>query len=511
MRRTLKLFAKDRESGWTFTFLLCIPYLAFLIWMHAHHEMWRDEVHAWTLARVAQGFWELITGERAYEGHPALWFWYLHVWSWFVKSAWGIQAATVVAATAAAMLFARFAPFPRYLKVLMLFSFHFGFEYTVIARNYVLGWLSVCMFCAIYHSFHVRYFAIAIVLGLMSLTSVYGLVMSICLLFYFVADQVRFSSTAPSTTPPTDWSIHIFPRTIAGLAIASVVILFCVATVEPPDPNPFSSAFSFNSVTAQAMPDMMYRVTAGFLPWRQFSRREFWTGLLTFWENTSVWPTYVGSGLLVLTLLSLHRSWRLMLAYLATVVGFLVFQQARYGGSPRHWGHYLMFFIAACWLLRTSFPRRSHWLSTALLTGIFAFQAEAFVVATILDTREVYSGSRETAAYIRQAGLQDLPIVAGPDYQTDPVIGYLGRNFQSVETDEVKETVVFHSRRRGFSAEKLMDKAVKVAREKKSPVLLISNQTLPDPPTDITRILLFTSRNGIVDDENFFVYRIQAN
>jgi len=54
MRRVLKLFTKDRESGWTFTILLCLPYLALLIWMHVHHEMWRDEVHPWTLSRLAQ-------------------------------------------------------------------------------------------------------------------------------------------------------------------------------------------------------------------------------------------------------------------------------------------------------------------------------------------------------------------------------------------------------------------------------------------------------------------------
>jgi uncharacterized membrane protein len=159
MPRALKALVKDRETGWTFTLLLCLPYLAFLIWMHAHHEMWRDEIHAWTLARLARGFSELVTGDRIYEGHPPLWFWYLRVWTWFVKSAWGIQAATIAASMAAAVLLARFAPFPRYLKVLLLFSYYYGFEYTVMSRNYVLGWLLVCVFCALYHQVRVRYLA----------------------------------------------------------------------------------------------------------------------------------------------------------------------------------------------------------------------------------------------------------------------------------------------------------------------------------------------------------------
>ena len=189
--RAFKLLAKDRESGWGFTCLLCVFYLTFLIWMHAHHEMWRDEVHAWTLARLAHGFGDLVTGDRVYEGHPPLWFWYLHVWTWFVKAAEGIQIATIAAATTAAVLLARFAPFPRYLKVLLLFSYYFGYEYTVISRNYVLGWLLVCLFCAVYHQVRVRYFAAAIAISLLSLTSFYGLAMSLFLLGFFVLDQVE--------------------------------------------------------------------------------------------------------------------------------------------------------------------------------------------------------------------------------------------------------------------------------------------------------------------------------
>ena len=49
MPRALRILTKDRETGWTFTLLLCLVYVAFLVWMHVHHEMWRDEVHAWTL------------------------------------------------------------------------------------------------------------------------------------------------------------------------------------------------------------------------------------------------------------------------------------------------------------------------------------------------------------------------------------------------------------------------------------------------------------------------------
>jgi len=510
MPRAFRLLAKDRETGWTFTLLLCLPYLAFLIWMHAHHEMWRDEIHAWTLSRLAHGFSELVDGDRIYEGHPPLWFWYLHLWSWFVKSAWGVQAATIAAATAAAVLVARFAPFPRYLKVLLLFTYYFGYEYTVMARNYVLGWLLLCLFCALYHPYRTRYVALAVALGLLSLTSVYGLIMSIFLLAFLVLDQIGISLRRTGSYP-AELTLSASPRILVTVVIAAAVMLFCVLTIVPPEPNPFSPAFNFGSLTPAALPDMLYRLTAGFLPWRKFSMHAVWDGCTTLWENRSVWPNYVGGGVLLLATVALYRSWRFMLVYVVAVVTMLAFQQVRFEGSPRHWGHFFMFFVAGCWLARTQFPRRSHWLSTSLLIGLLALQTESFVVATVMETREVFSGGRETAAFIRREGLQDLPIIAGPDYFVVTVAGYLGRPYFTAETEEFNQTVVFHNRHRPFSTNDLMDRAVALSRERKSPVLIVCIHGLPDPPAGTTRTLLFTSRPGMVGDEVFSVYRLQAN
>ena len=38
----------------------------------AHHEMWRDELQAWLLARDSAGPADLFANLK-YEGHPALW------------------------------------------------------------------------------------------------------------------------------------------------------------------------------------------------------------------------------------------------------------------------------------------------------------------------------------------------------------------------------------------------------------------------------------------------------
>lgn len=510
MPRVLKLLSKERESGWTFTLLVCIPYLAFLIWMHVHHEMWRDEVHAWTLSRLSAGFWDLVTGDRACEGHPPLWFWYLRIWSWFTPSVVGVQIATIAAATAAAVVLARFAPFPRYLKVLLLFSYYFGHEYTVMSRNYVLGWLCLCVFCALYHPLRVRHWLVAASLALLSLTSFYGLVMSCFLLAFFVLDQLRVSWSGRHGTGPAELAVVASPRLLGTVVVVGLAMVFCFVTLLTPEPNPFSPAFNLAAIKLSALPDIMFRVTAGFLPWRAFDTDLFWGGVNTLWGSQSRWPTYVGAALMVVALASLYPSWRLMLIYLGATSLLMLFQQTRLEGSPRHWGHVFVILVAASWLLRLRYPHRRHRFSTVTLVVMLSLQAQSFAVATAIDTREVFSGGRDAAAYIRAHGLEDLPIVAGPDYHAVTVAGYLRRPFIATETDETNQTVVFHSRRRPFVREELVKRAVAEARQRKGPVLMLSFDTLPDPGPDATSTLLFASRQGLVQDEVFRVYRVEA-
>lgn len=511
VRNAWRRLSKQRETDWRFTLVLCAVYAAYLIWMHVHHEMWRDEIHAWSVARLAHGFWDLVTGERVYEGHPELWYWYLRIWSWFVDAAWGLQLATASAAVAAAVLFVRFAPFPRYLKLLVLFSYYFAFEYTVMARNYVLGWLCLCLFCALYHPLRVRHLGLALALGLMSLTSFFGLTMSIFLLGFLLLDQVSVAASPGHDDPPARLTLTASPWLLAGAVAVLATIAFCALTLEPPDPNPFSPGFCYWALEAKALPDVFYRITAGFLPWRKLAMETFW-GMQTLWETRTFWVNQtLGAVLLVLALLSLYPSWRLMLVYLAAMAAMQVFAIIRFDGVTRHWGHYVMLLVGAAWLVRTTFPRRRHALSTAFLVAVFAFQIEAAVAAIIVDTGTVFSGGRETAAFIVEHGLRDLPIVAGPDFAVETVAGFLQRPFIAHETEEISQTVVYHGRRKPFSASELVDKAVAVARENAGPVLLITNQGLPPQPAGTARTHLFTSRPSAVADEVFSVYRVEAN
>jgi len=335
-------------------------------------------------------------------------------------------------------------------------------------------------------------------------------VMSFFLLMYLLLDQLRIGLTSRSEAPPSEIRLSISPRILVTAVIAASAYLWVVQVINPPDPNPYSSGFFFDAVTPASIHDMLYRLTAGYLPWRKFDTGQFWWEPYSFWDRKEAWYNYTGGALFILSLLALLPSWRLILAYLGAIAVMQIFQQARMEGSPRHWGHYLMIFVALCWLLRVRYPKRSHWVSTVVLAAVFLIQIEGFIVATVIDTRDNFSGAHETAAFIRKAGLEDLPIVAGPDAVVSTITGTLRRDFFACETEEINQTIAFHSRRRPFSRERLLEKAVSVSRERGSRVLMISNQDLPEAPAGSSRDLIFTSKPGAIGDEIFRVYALQV-
>ena len=118
----------------------------------------------------------------------------------------------------------RFAPFPRYLKVLLLFSYYFGYEYGVLSRSYTLGWFLLCLFCAAYHPLRLRHAILAVALSLLVLTSVYGVVMGVALILFLVWEHLRLWSSSP----PRILSLGLSSRVGATAIVVSASVVFCL-------------------------------------------------------------------------------------------------------------------------------------------------------------------------------------------------------------------------------------------------------------------------------------------
>ncbi|MEP6653068.1 MAG: hypothetical protein ABJA82_06895 [Myxococcales bacterium] len=509
LRVSWRALTREHETSATFSVVVVCLYMVFLVWAHVHHEAWRDEIHPWIIAKRAQGFWDIATGDRIYDGHPPLWYWYLRLWTWITHRPWGLHAANIAVMGAAALLLLRFGPFARVLKLGLLASYQVTFEYGVVSRNYGLGLLLVMIFCVRFHPLRPRLIGQAAVLGLLGLSSVYGLLIAACLFLTLVplAMRVGRAPVAPITIDLT-----LSPRLLGAALLLMTATAFSLYTTTPPDPNPASPGWNFAALDGPALGAAARRLIITFFPVRYFDGPRYWGNVWAFWGDHPTVLSAATVALLLLLPLSLTPPWTSPPIFLLGAGMMAIVQISRYTGGPRHWGHWLILYLALCWISRRLYPRRRHLLSSAILAVAILFQFESLLAAVGRDRVDLFSGGPEAAAFIEKHGLQDLPLVAGPEDSVTSVTGHLGRVFISAESEEVNETMVFHGRRRPFDESALVARAVEVGGARHSAVLLVSNRALPAPADPGIKFEeLFRNSQDGPHGENFVIYRLWSD
>ena len=144
---------------------LCI-YAALLAWAIPHHEPWADEAQAWQIARtlpLGQIFHLL-----SYEAHPGLWYICLWVLSRLHVSYAGMHWVAAAIGFSGVAVLVTASPFPRFIKLLLPFTFYLAFQYAIVARSYVLVPLLIFL-CAYFWPQRVKKpLTIALCLGLLA-------------------------------------------------------------------------------------------------------------------------------------------------------------------------------------------------------------------------------------------------------------------------------------------------------------------------------------------------------
>ena len=195
MKRHSAQKTDTRYAGLTTGFLILGGFTAF------NHEMWRDEIQAWLLARDSASFFELFAHLK-YEGHPGLWHLCLMPLSRITASPVIMQVFHLLIAGVTVYLFVRYAPFNWLQKFLFCFGYFVLYEYAVIARNYALGLLLLILFCVLFRERYKRPLWIGGILFLLAHTSVHALIVTIAISFalfceYFLMKIARLK-TAPT-------------------------------------------------------------------------------------------------------------------------------------------------------------------------------------------------------------------------------------------------------------------------------------------------------------------------
>lgn len=154
-----------------------------------HHEPFRDEAQAWLIVRQLN--LSQIFNQMWLEGSPCLWHLILYPLVKLGLPYFSINIVSWLIAQGFCWLMLFKSPFKLNLKLLILFSFLFIFEYAVIARNYGISILLLFLIATFWKKRYEKSLLIIILLILCSHTNL--VVWGFCLImgFLFIIDIIR--------------------------------------------------------------------------------------------------------------------------------------------------------------------------------------------------------------------------------------------------------------------------------------------------------------------------------
>jgi hypothetical protein len=233
-----------------------LAYAAWVIAIALHHEAWFDEMQAWLLARDT-GLGMLVGHYVRYEATPALW----HVILWFaVRAGLPFSAIWTLSATCAiagAVIVVRCAPFPLGLRLGLLASYFYGYQFSVIARGYCLDLLLVPLAGVLFPARVERPWRYALVVGLLANVNVFSFLAAAILGLELLVRQIA--------------ARRIFqPHALAALALVGICGLFSLWSVWQPADNGF---------LAQAGPQNPLAATLLFIANALFDRVAVWSAV----------------------------------------------------------------------------------------------------------------------------------------------------------------------------------------------------------------------------------------
>ncbi len=191
-----------------------VAYLILLCVEVTFHEPFADEAQAWQMAKTIP-LRDLFVHYLRYEGSPGLWHAYLALLARLGVSYTAMHWVTAAIAACGIALLLFLSPFPKWIKLLLPFTFFLSFQYAVVARSYCF--VPLLLF-SIAFAWRRSTTLVAVLLGLLGNLALHALAISGGLALFFLFDRARKVDRA---------------QVVRFLLITGLFYLCAIATVLP--------------------------------------------------------------------------------------------------------------------------------------------------------------------------------------------------------------------------------------------------------------------------------------
>ena len=491
-----------------------------------HHEMWRDEIQAWLIARDSSSLTDLFLHNLRYEGHPGLWHLGLFTITKFTQNPIAMQYFHVFISTISIYLFTKYSPFTYLQKFLFSFGYFSFFEYTVISRNYTLGVLLLFLVATLlcFPKSSRKYIEIFLVLGFLANVSAYSFIIAnviVSVLFFekFIYDRLHifqcheeyFMERSKDEKKTTEWIYFWIGLSIfLGLSLASILQIL------PPSDTGFRTEWYlyFDLDRLGSILKILYKAMVP-IPALGFG----------FWNDYIVGTTaqlILFIPLLYLSILCLIRKPIPLFIYCLGLINILVFSYLKNIGSARHHGHIFILFITCLWIAEY-YPKSTLYkgviqtfsfsFSTQrqLLTSLLVIHVIAGVFAVSMDLKHPFSMTYEASNFLEGYLQHDVLIAGYPDTTTAAFSAYLNQNIYYPNHDRMGSFVIWDNQRTELSQEKILSNVESMmANQNRTHCILALTSPLKQISRypSLSKLKMFKKS---LSEENIYLYLIRTS
>lgn len=449
-------------------------FIALTVTLATRHEMWRDEVRAFSVA-IRAPTWSSMLSSLHQEGHPALWYAVLRIGYALTHSNLVLPVTALIVSAVVAYTILRFAPFPFWLRLLAVFGAFLGYELTVVARNYGIGVLFLLLACVAFPSRTGRPWILSTSLALMANTSVHAALAALVIIFVWLTDLFDAEKRGQLAKPVT----------LASLAFAVAGVAFAFVTASP-TPG-MAWAFSVGQIDAAriartiltdpglALAGVQHAniAAAGEFPWR-------FAGI-----DPEIASRILVDACLLWLAWSLRERPRHLAAMVLAVIGFEVLFREVYSGALRHEGVVAFLLFGIAWLAvvddsaaATGSGRRR--IAFGLLP-LLALQSAALPFMAQRYFSKPESGSKAYGQFLAShPKYRSAILMSEPDYMMEALPYYAANRVYMPRQNEFHYRVYFDrgtKRLQDLSLTRLMYVADSVSCVHQAPVLLALGYT----------------------------------
>jgi hypothetical protein len=451
-----------------------------------HHEMWRDELEAWDIARTSGSIAELRAGTR-YVGQPPLWPLALYAVTRVTSDPRAMQALNLAFVTAAIAVLSAWAPFGTWQKWLFAFGYFPFFEYGMISRPYGLGLLLLTGACASLSGDRRRPLRVAAWFSLLALCHFHATLIVIAALAAGVGLSV-LGRRRPSAGEA------------AGFALVVAAVGLAVALAIPPPGSSYLHPFRLD-LDAERTIETLSHLWRGYVP--------FPVPIDSFWNHNLLdrWPLVEAAGGLAIAAAfawGLRRRMAAALMFFSGTSALLLFSYMQLMGQTRHDGQLFLILVMASWLAVARGIDMPRW-AQRLFSSLLAVNTAAGAFAAFQDLRLPFSQSGAVAEALRAPEFADLPIVGDVDFAAAAVAARLQRPIYLASQGRFGTHVEWSNERSRAGRSEVRKIAGRLVHERHSHVVLLLDYVL-DPLGRVEPLGCF--EGAIVANETYCLYRI---